>query len=198
MKFFAPLTALFALVSAQAPSVEVAATAANLTALIDAINSVDLTSTVLGLEKVTIFAPTNAAFDAVTAFANSANLTITPELLTSILQLHIVPGVFLAADVIKAAPLNATTVLKDAKVFISVKDGKVYVAGEGNSIPATVVVADVLIKQGVVHVIDTVLLPSLSGPATTTSAPGATGTAKTSVASMVGPSALLGLVALVF
>ena len=165
---FTSLLAILASSVLAADSVEVVAKAAGLTSLLDAIAKVGLTETVLGLKNVTIFAPTNQAFADVTAFAAKNNLTITDDLLKTILTLHILPAVVPASAILSAhAPITATALSKTNITAIA-KDGAVLVSGPGNSVPAKVVNADVAVSQGVVHVIDTVLLPDLSNvPAST-------------------------------
>lgn len=123
------------------------ATAANLTSLAGALTAADLVSTVDGLSDVTIFAPSNEAFAAI----SSATSNLTTEQLTSILTYHVVTG-----TVGYSSSLSNTTIatVNGGSVTISVIDGAVFV----NS--AQVVIADVLVANGVVHVIDGVLNPS--------------------------------------
>jgi uncharacterized surface protein with fasciclin (FAS1) repeats len=106
----------------------------------------------------TVFAPTDEAFAAALTALN-----ITPEALladkaalTRILAYHVVPGEFKAATVLAATKNGAAkiaTYLGGTSVEIMTKDGKVMVNN------ATVVATDVLASNGVVHVIDAVLLP---------------------------------------
>lgn len=167
MQVISLIAAILASSVAAQSSVEVVAKTAGLTSLLDAIAKVGLTETVLGLKGVTIFAPTNQAFSDVTAFAAKNNLTITDDLLKTILTLHILPTVVPASAIISAhAPITATALSK-TNITAVAKDGSVLISGPGNSAPAKVVQADVAVSQGVVHVIDTVLLPDLSKVATT-------------------------------
>ncbi|KAJ9130734.1 Fasciclin-like arabinogalactan protein-like protein 7 [Coniochaeta hoffmannii] len=142
----------------------------NLTALAGALTAADLVDTVSSLQDVTIFAPTNAAFDAIGAAV--ANLTT--EQLAGILTYHVVQGV---VGYSTALANGSLTTVNGANVTVTVgDDGAVWV----NS--ARVVVADVLVANGVVHVIDNVLNPANSTAkpddtaATTSNAPAFTAT----------------------
>lgn len=97
----------------------------------------------------TVFAPTDEAFAKIPA-ETLAKLAADKEALKSVLLYHVVPGKVLAADV-KAGEVE--TALKGKKVTL-VTEGGVTVNG------AKVVKADVLAKNGVIHVIDTVILPA--------------------------------------
>jgi len=122
------------------------ALAAGLTAIVGALNATNLTSTVDELEDVTIFAPSNAAFASIA----SALANLTTEQAASILQYHVVQG-----TVGYSSMLSNTTLatVGGGEVTITVMNGTVYV----NS--AKVITADVLVANGVVHVIDGVLNP---------------------------------------
>lgn len=114
----------------------------NLAAVAGALNFTDLASEIEGLENVTIFAPNNDAFAAIASLVGN----LTEDDLTSILEYHVVEG-----DVWYSSDLSNTTVesVGGEELNITVlEDGEVYV----NS--ARVVLADILIANGVVHVID--------------------------------------------
>ncbi|KAI8916875.1 FAS1 domain-containing protein [Entophlyctis helioformis] len=138
------------------------AVAAGLTSLAAALTKVDFISTVDGLKDVTIFAPTNKAFDDLNAFAAKNNLTITDSILSAVLNYHIVKGTVYSTDVVKAKAAKATTAYNGASVDVALNGTDVTVKGAGNTTPAKVVVADVLVAGGVVHVVDTVILPDLA------------------------------------
>jgi len=98
-----------------------------------------------------VFAPTDDAFAKLPA--GTVETLLKPEnkdQLTAILTYHVVAGKVKAADVVK---LNEAATVNGEKVSISVKDGTVMINN------ATVVSADVKASNGVIHVIDTVLLP---------------------------------------
>jgi len=106
--------------------------------------------------ELTVFAPTDEAFEAaLEALGITAEELLASEDLTNILLYHVVPGIFPAADVIAAAPMmDVPTLNEDATLNIEVVDGAVVINES-----ATVTVPDVMASNGVVHVIDAVLLP---------------------------------------
>lgn len=122
-------------------SVSDTAAAANLTAVAGALTRANLVDTVNGLKDVTVFAPSNAAFSAI----GSATGNLTMEALSGILTYHVVQG-----TVGYSSMLSNTTLMTvgGGNVTISIIDGSVFV----NS--AKVIVPDVLVANGVVHVID--------------------------------------------
>ncbi|RKO85296.1 FAS1 domain-containing protein, partial [Blyttiomyces helicus] len=149
-----------------APSVIDTAKAANLTGLLGLVETANITTTIAALEDFTLFAPTNAAVDAVVALAKNISLDLTPEVIAHILELHVLKGIYYSTDVIAAKEVKLPSLLNGSLVDVSFNGTNVIVAGPGQSvyIPATVVVPDVLVAGGVVHVIDTVLLPDLGVP----------------------------------
>ena len=99
------------------------------------------------MKDITIFAPTNAAFDK----ASSTISSLSAEKVTEALTFHVVKGVLFSTG-LKDGQTLAT--VQGEKLKVKVLGGEVFVNG------AKVVVADVLTKNGVVHVIDSVLVPS--------------------------------------
>lgn len=128
-------------------SVSNTAIAANLTSVAGALTQADLVDTVDTLSDVTIFAPSNDAFQAI----GSALGNVSTEDLTSILTYHVVNG-----TVGYSSSLTNTTLqtVNGASVTITVNNGTVFV----NS--ARVLIPDVLVANGVVHVIENVLNPA--------------------------------------
>lgn len=106
--------------------------------------------------EYTVFAPTDAAFeDALAALGVTAEELLANPDLAAILLYHVVPGIFPAADVVAAAPMmDVPTLNEDGTLQIEVIDGNVVINGT-----ATVTAADVMASNGVVHVVDAVLLP---------------------------------------
>ena len=128
---------------------ETAGAAGSFTTLAKAIEAAGLTETLKGDGPFTVFAPTDEAFAKLPEGTLDALLQ-DKEKLAAILTYHVVPGKVSSADVAQRA--TATTVNgKDLK--FTAADGKVMV---GN---ATVTQADIPASNGVIHVIDTVLLP---------------------------------------
>ena len=129
--------------------VDVAVSAGNFTTLVAAVTAADLVETLSGTGPFTVFAPTDEAFAALPAGVLDALLL--PEnkaLLAQILTYHVVSGMVMAADVTDG---DVATV-EGQKIKLSTADG-VTVNG------ATVVVADVMASNGVIHAIDAVILP---------------------------------------
>lgn len=115
----------------------------------------------------TVFAPTDAAFEALEAAAPGtiASVLADPEgALTTILTYHVVPGKVMSGDVVAADTL---TTVQGEELDVTVRDGEVFVDG------ARVVTVDIPAKNGVIHVIDSVLLPdAITAPAAAAPAAG--------------------------
>jgi transforming growth factor-beta-induced protein len=119
--------------------------------LVAAVEAAGLVDTLKGEGPFTVFAPTDAAFAKLPA--GTLDSLLKPEnkqQLTDILTYHVVAGKVYAKDVVTLS--EATTVLGE-KVTIRVADGKVFVND------AQVIITDILCANGVIHVIDTVILP---------------------------------------
>ncbi|MBT8398265.1 MAG: fasciclin domain-containing protein [Gemmatimonadetes bacterium] len=117
--------------------------------LLTALDVAGLTSALEGMGPFTVFAPTDDAFAAVDPEVLN-DLLGDSELLTAVLTYHVVPGEFAAADV---AGLSAAPTLNGRDVTLSFDGTTVMVDG------ATVISADVQASNGIIHVIDQVLLP---------------------------------------
>jgi uncharacterized surface protein with fasciclin (FAS1) repeats len=136
--------------------VQTAIAAGTFNTLVAAVKAAGLVETLQGKGPFTVFAPTDAAFAKLPA-GTVESLLANPQKLASILTFHVVPGKVMAADIVKAHGAKPTTVNGQA-LDVVVRDGHVLVNG------ANVVTADVVASNGVIHVIDTVLLPA--APAT--------------------------------
>lgn len=148
------------------PTVVEAANAAGLTTLLAAVTAADLGGALLNADAITVFAPTNDAFNAaLTAFgATNLNQLVAKiggiENLQTILGFHVVPAVAFSTDL---AATNTFTTLAGQNLTVTKSSSGVTVTDAlGNT--ANVVAADVAIENGVVHVIDGVLLPEYSLP----------------------------------
>jgi uncharacterized surface protein with fasciclin (FAS1) repeats len=117
--------------------------------LLAALNAAGLTSALEGAGPFTVFAPTDDAFAAIDGEVLNDLISDT-ELLTAVLTYHVVPGRFTAADV---SGLSSAPTLNGKDVSLSTDGGMVMVDG------ATVVSADIEASNGIIHVIDQVLLP---------------------------------------
>ena len=131
--------------------VQVAVGAGTFNTLVAAVKAAGLAETLQGAGPFTVFAPSDAAFAKLPPGTVEALLADKAKL-ASILTYHVVAGKVMARDIVKAKGATPTTVNGQA-LDVAVRGGKVYVNG------ARVVTADVAASNGVIHVIDTVLLP---------------------------------------
>lgn len=151
-------------ISENSPSiVGVAASNANFTTLVAAVKAADLVSTLDMEGPFTVFAPVNAAFDKLPE-GTVANL-LKPEnksTLTSILTYHVVSGQFKAADVIAAINSNGGSftipTVQGGNLTAKIKDGNVVLKDE-NGAKSTIVLTDVMASNGIIHAIDSVVMP---------------------------------------
>lgn len=132
--------------------VDTAVEAGQFSTLAAALEAADLVDTLKGDGPFTVFAPTDAAFAKLPA-GTVAEL-LKPEnrdQLTAILTYHVVAGKVYAADVVE---LNSATTVNGAAVTIAADDKGVQIDN------AMVVKADISASNGVIHVIDSVILPN--------------------------------------
>lgn len=136
--------------SAAGNIVMVAAETPDLSTLVDAVTAADLVETLEEPGPYTVFAPTNQAFE---ALGGTLDMLLKPESkaeLAEILTFHVVPGEMTASD------------LKDGQMLKTVQGDSLEVQIKGEEVTvegAKVAMADVEASNGVVHVIDSVLLP---------------------------------------
>jgi uncharacterized surface protein with fasciclin (FAS1) repeats len=129
--------------------VEVAQGAGSFTTLVAAVKAAGLAETLSGEGPFTVFAPTDEAFAKLPEGTVEA-LLANPEQLRAVLTYHVVPGRVTSSEV---TGLNEAGTVQGAALPIRVHEGRVHVGG------ATVTQADIRARNGVIHVIDTVLLP---------------------------------------
>ena len=123
----------------------------NFSTLVTAVKAAGLAETLSGSGPFTVFAPTNAAFEKLPA--GTVEKLLKPEnkgQLVKVLTYHVVPGKVMAKDVVK---LNKATTVEGSDVAIAVSGGTVTVDN------AKVIKTDINSSNGVIHVIDTVILP---------------------------------------
>ena len=149
----AAVLALGAALTVQAKDiVETAVAAGSFKTLATALSAAGLVDTLKGKGPFTVFAPTDEAFAKLPA--GTVESLLKPEnkdKLIAVLTYHVVPGKVLASDVVG---------LKEAK---TVQGGKVKIAVIGDKVKiddATVVKTDIVTSNGVIHVIDSVILPN--------------------------------------
>jgi transforming growth factor-beta-induced protein len=131
--------------------VEVAQAAGTFQTLLAAAQAAGLVGVLTSEGPFTVFAPTDEAFGKLPAGTVEA-LLADPAKLAEILKYHVVPGRISAADVMQAGMAHPKTA-QGAELHVRVQDGKVLVDN------ATVVAADIQASNGVIHVIDAVILP---------------------------------------
>ncbi|NBL63959.1 fasciclin domain-containing protein [Flavobacterium sp. NST-5] len=134
------------------------------TTLVAAVKAADLVETLKGTGPFTVFAPTNAAFDKLPKDA-VANL-LKPEnkmMLQSVLKYHVVSGKMNASDIAKAIKKGngkaELTTVEGGKITAWMKGNDLYISDEKGG-KAKVTIADVNQSNGVIHVVDTVIMPS--------------------------------------
>ena len=154
--------------------------ASNFTTLVAAVQAAGLAETLMGEGPYTVFAPSNDAF-AVADQAMIAELMLpeNQEQLATLLKAHIVPGLYMAADFEKAIGAGQATDAADvnlmvtdgvasvdtlaganADIFVGLNGDQFNVSGDmNNMVQARIVQADVMSSNGVIHVIDHVLMP---------------------------------------
>ena len=139
--------------SMTAPASDIVAVASgndDLSTLVAAVTAADLVTTLQGTGPFTVFAPTNDAFAALPdGLVDQLLLPCNKEALTAVLTYHVVAGKVMAADIQPGdvATVEGSTVTLATDSGVTVND-------------ATVVTADVPASNGVVHIIDAVLVPS--------------------------------------
>lgn len=135
--------------------VDTAVGAGKFTVLAEALTKADLVTTLKGAGPFTVFAPTDDAFAAALKSLNISKdqLLADKAKLTSILTYHVVSGRVPASEVVKLDGKEAKTV-NGAAVKISIKGGEVYLNSD-----TKVTQADIAASNGIIHVIDKVLLP---------------------------------------
>jgi len=130
--------------------VDTAVAAGNFATLVAAVEAAGLVETLKGEGPFTVFAPTDDAFAALPAGTVEALLNDIPAL-TNILLYHVVAGKAMAADVVG---LDTVTTLQGSDITITVNDQGVFLNDT-----VKVIITDIEASNGVIHVIDAVLLP---------------------------------------
>lgn len=131
--------------------VDVAAENGSFTTLVAAVKAAGLVETLKGDGPFTVFAPTDEAFAALPE--GTVDMLLKPEnkdKLVAVLTYHVVPGKIMATEVMK---LNSAETVQGEAVMIAIDDGNVMINNAKVGMP------DVEASNGVIHVIDKVLLP---------------------------------------
>ena len=135
------------------------------TTLVAAVTAAGLVETLSGPGPFTVFAPVNAAFEALPA--GTVDTLLKPESkdqLTKVLTCHVIGAKAMAADVTKmvmdGGGEHKVKTVGGCELTLKAADGKVTVTDENGTV-ATVTIADVDQSNGVIHVVDKVLLPKM-------------------------------------
>ena len=157
------IATMFVNANAQKTIVDIAVGSKDHTTLVAALKAADLVSTLQGAGPFTVFAPTNAAFGKLPA--GTVENLLKPEnkaTLAKILTYHVVSGNLNAKAVLKAIKDGGGSVtlktVSGGSLVASIKEGKVILTDEKGGV-STVVATDLAGSNGVIHVIDSVVLP---------------------------------------
>jgi len=131
--------------------VEIASAAGSFNTLVAAVKAAGLAETLSGSGPFTVFAPTDEAFAQIPEDQLNA-LLADKEALTAVLTYHVIAEKVMASDIVR---LESAETVNGQSVDIRIVDGKVMVDG------ATVVSTDIEATNGVIHVIDRVILPEM-------------------------------------
>lgn len=143
---------------AAADIVDTAVAAGDFETLTAAVTAAGLVETLKGAGPFTVFAPTDSAFAALPAGTVDTLLEEPEGDLAEILKYHVVAGEVLAADVVELDGQKVKTV-QGAELTVEVSDGKVALVDAAGG-RVNVVTTDIEASNGVIHVIDGVLLPT--------------------------------------
>ena len=133
--------------------------AGNFKTLVKAVQAVGLAPTIMGHTKLTVFAPTDAAFAKLPA--GTVEMLLKPEnraTLKKILSYHVLPGTVMARKVVKLPSGAHVLTVAGEKLIVRMVGGKV-VLDPGMGMKSNVTKTDIKADNGVIHVIDTVLIP---------------------------------------
>lgn len=149
--------------TAQKTIVDVAVGNQNFTTLVTALKAADLVSALQGDGPFTVFAPANSAFAKVDQTALGSLLK--PEnkkALSNVLTYHVIPSKLMASDVVAALKKGKGKVevkaLNGQTLTVMSKDGKIWLKDQNGNY-SEIVATDVKASNGVIHVIDSVVMP---------------------------------------
>ena len=147
----------------QSDIVDIAASLDDFSTLVAAVKAAGLVDVLKSDGPFTVFAPVNAAFDKLPE--GTVNTLLQPEnkdMLTGILTYHVLPAEVMAADVVSAIKKNggkfSTETVQGQKITVMMRGDNVVIKDAKGNI-STIVKTDVDASNGVIHVIDTVIMP---------------------------------------
>ncbi|WP_179019514.1 fasciclin domain-containing protein [Winogradskyella forsetii] len=154
--------------AAMYPSKDIVSNAVNSkdhTTLVAAVKAAELVETLQGDGPFTVFAPTNAAFDKLPKGTVATLLKPeNKEKLQAVLTYHVIAGKFSGKDIMKAIKKGggkATFKTVNGGMLTAMMDGKSLVLADNAGNKSMVTIADVNQSNGVIHVVDTVVLPGM-------------------------------------
>ncbi len=143
--------------------VDIAVSVDDFSTLVTALKAADLVGALKGDGPFTVFAPTNAAFGKIDS--DTLGSLLEPEnreALTGILTYHVISGKIAASDVVAALEKGNGKVdlktLNGATIKVMSKEGKIYLKDQNGNY-SQIVKTDVMGSNGVIHIIDTVVMP---------------------------------------
>lgn len=150
-------------INAQKSIVDIAASADDFSTLVTALKAADLVNALQGDGPFTVFAPTNDAFGKIDSKTlNSLLETKNQKALTNILTYHVVSGKLMANDVVKALEKGKgkaeVKALNGQTLTVMSKDGKIWLKDQNNNY-SEIIKTDIAGSNGVIHVINTVVMP---------------------------------------
>ena len=150
-------------INAQGTIVDVAVGNKNFSTLVTALKSADLVGALQGDGPFTVFAPTNDAFAKIDAETLSSLLEVkNQKVLANILTYHVISGKLAASDVVAALEKGngsiELTALNGELITVMQKDGKIWLK-DSNENYSEITATDVMGNNGVIHVINTVVMP---------------------------------------
>ncbi len=146
-KAAAPTKTIAAIVAEQAANKKTP----QFTTLLAALKAANLVETLSGPGPFTVFAPTDAAFNNLPSGFSVAGLIADPTMLASVLKYHVASGKVPASEVVK---LTSVPTLEGTSVAVAVRGGSVFLNNN-----AQVITTDIEASNGIIHVIDNVLIP---------------------------------------
>jgi uncharacterized surface protein with fasciclin (FAS1) repeats len=160
------ITLTFALsknVTAQETIVDVAVGNEDFSTLVTALKAADLVAALQGDGPFTVFAPTNDAFAKIDSKTLNSLLEVkNQKALANILTYHVIPGKLTATDVVAALKKSNGAVelkaLNGQVISVMEKDGKIWLK-DANGNFSEIIATDVMASNGVIHVLNTVVMP---------------------------------------
>ncbi|KAI8916872.1 FAS1 domain-containing protein, partial [Entophlyctis helioformis] len=125
----------------------------------DVITKINFAKVIDTLKDVTIFAPQDTAFEEFDDYVSKNKIAITPAILSAILDSHIFKGIIYSTN-ITTTPIKGVSAFNGRTADIYLNGSTIMVKGGGNTVPVVVSQVDNLIDVGVVHIVESLILPA--------------------------------------